>query len=92
MDEMWKFMFEQLFCDKTKLFYDVVVPEHRGNFAAYLPNPEMIKAGIPNPCGWGTGMEDAVITGSVMLSSAIDAFAVNKKKKQNNKLRTYSPA
>ena len=87
MDEMWKFMFEQLFCDKTKLFYDVVVPEHRGDFAAYLPNPEMIKAGIPNPCGWGTGMEDAMIIGSVMLSAAIDACAVNEKKETKQQIK-----
>lgn len=76
-DAIWAFMFDQLFCDKTKLFYDIVVPEHRGDFAAYLPSPEIIKAGFPNPCGWGTGMEDAMITGSVMLSAGIDAFAIN---------------
>lgn len=71
---MWDYMLDNLFCEKTNLFYDFIVPEKRGRFEEYLPSPELIRAQIPNPCGWGTGMEDGDITGGVMLGAAIDAF------------------
>lgn len=72
--ELWNYMFENLFCTKTKMFYDIVVAEHRGQFENYLPSLDMIRKGIPNPCGWGTGMEDCVINGSVMLDAMLDAY------------------
>lgn len=72
--ELWNYMFENLFCTKTKMFYDIVVAEQRGQFENYLPSLDMIRKGIPNPCGWGTGMEDCVSNGSVMLDAMLDAY------------------
>ncbi|MBR6719633.1 MAG: hypothetical protein IKL74_01840 [Clostridia bacterium] len=77
--KIWKYMMDNLFSDETKLFYDYIVPEKRGDFKNYLPSPEFIKKCIPSPTGWGTGMEDSVINGSVMLDSALLAYEVTKE-------------
>lgn len=72
--KIWDYMLTNLFCEKTNLFYDYIVPEKRGEFEKYLPIPEYIEKQIPNPCGWGTGMEDSMINGSVMLDAALLAY------------------
>ena len=56
-----------LFDSGTGLVYDYVtsrIPEQR---FAHLPAPEEIAAGFPNPCGWGTGMEDCALNGGFLL-------------------------
>ena len=60
---------EYLFCPDTGLIYDYRV-EGCGNGWHHLPTPADIAQNVPNPCGWGTGMEDSVLNGG----SAIDAL------------------
>ncbi len=76
--KIWNYMLSNLFSEKTNLFYDYIVPEKRGEFERYLPTPEYISKQIPNPCGWGTGMEDSMINGSVMLDAALLGFELTK--------------
>ena len=77
-EKIWKYMLDNLFSKETNLFYDYIVPEKRGDFSSYLPSVDLIKKGIPNPCGWGTGMEDSMINGSVMLEAALTGYNVTK--------------
>lgn len=58
-------IWEKLFCEKTSLFYDRICDEQ--NPFAHLPTPEEISKQFPNPCGWGTGMEDCSINAGHML-------------------------
>ena len=76
--KIWDYMIKNLFCEKTNLFYDYIVAEKRGEFEKYLPTPEYIEKQIPNPCGWGSGMEDSMINGSVMLDAALLGFELTK--------------
>ncbi len=73
------YLMSNLFCEETNLFYDYIVPEKRGDFKAYLPSLEYINKNIPNPCGWGTGMEDSMINGSVMLEAAVLGYELTKE-------------
>ena len=54
-DHIWK----KLFCAKTGLFYDRISPDD--DHFSHLPSVEEIARQFPNPCGWGTGMEDCSI-------------------------------
>ncbi len=63
------FIKEYFFCPDTGLIYDFRV-EGTGNAWHHLPTPKDIGRNAPNPCGWGTGMEDSVLNGG----SAIDAL------------------
>lgn len=63
------FIFNRFFCEKTGLIYDFLIDD--GNAWHHLPSPHEIKKQIPNPCGWGTGMEDSVLNGG----SVLDALA-----------------
>lgn len=74
----WDYLMDNLFCEKTSLFYDYIVEQHRGDFEKYLPTPDLIEKCVPNPCGWGSGMEDSMINGSCMLEAAIEAYILTK--------------
>lgn len=52
-----------LFVPETGQFYDYL---SEGELA-HLPYPAEIAAGFPNPCGWGTGMEDAMLHAGSMI-------------------------
>lgn len=73
-EPIWEYLLNTLYCPKTKLFYDYAVPGKIGKFEEYLPAPALIRAQIPNPCGWGTGMEDAMILGGVLLDALITCY------------------
>ena len=67
-------VFEQeYFLEEMKLIYDYRTSmEHEHRFD-HLPTPDEIAHRIPNPCGWGSGMEDSVISGGVALDMYLDA-------------------
>ena len=69
-----KKVFETEYYDsQMKLIYDYRSSlEHDKRFD-HLPTPEEIAQRRPNPCGWASGMEDAVINGGVALDMYIDA-------------------
>ena len=74
-DEIWELIFRDAWHAKTGLVYDFrtapgTAPD-TGGFFVHLPTPEEIARSYPNPCGWGTGMEDSMINGSLMLEAVI---------------------
>lgn len=74
-DTAWKTAFGRFFCPDTELFYEFVTDEDK-NAWHHLPSIEDIKASRPNPCGWGTGMEDASLNGGTALDGLISAHAL----------------
>lgn len=74
IDIAWNFVFESFYCEKTELIYDFLVDkQHPATFG--LPTPAEIQAQIPNPCGWGTGMEDSVLNGGSALDAVVAEYA-----------------
>ena len=65
----WNFIFDRFFCSKTHLLYDALKDDTSKAYD-FLPTPEQIQADYPNACGWGTGMEDSLLSGG----SAADAL------------------
>ena len=68
-DRIHDFLWGHLFSPETSLFYDYLTPD--GSFANALPTPEELALDIPNPCGWGTGMEDAMLIGGILLEAVV---------------------
>lgn len=67
MRVIWDYIQEQLFCPETNLFYDYITDREPSRRFRHLPTPAEIARQFPNPCGWGTGMEDCMLNaGSVM--------------------------
>lgn len=65
MEKMLSYLWNTLFCPETNLFYDRIRPgsDRFGD----LPSAEEIARQFPNPCGWGSGMEDCAMNGGHML-------------------------
>lgn len=72
-DRAWDILFTRFFCPETELFYDYVIDDD-GNAWHHLPTPKEINASIPNPCGWGTGMEDSSLNGGTLLDALVSAY------------------
>lgn len=72
----WNFIFDRFYCHDTGLIYDFLIDG--GNAWHHLPLPEDIKKCCPNPCGWGTGMEDCVLNGGSVLDAIVAEHAVTK--------------
>ena len=86
-EDIWSGLWNRLYLPRTKLIYDFVTstdPEHR--FDA-TPTPEEVARQYPNPCGWGTGMEDSAINGGAMLSVLCDRYAVTQESDLREKAR-----
>lgn len=60
----WERVWQSLFRPETGLFYDhlSVLPD-----LGHLPTPEEIARCFPNPCGWGTGMEDGMLSAGAAM-------------------------
>ena len=76
INRLWEYIFDVLFCEETNLIY-----EHRTSYAENgnvvdLPTSEAISIQMPNPCGWGTGMEDCATDAGIMLDAIINRYAV----------------
>ena len=69
----WNFA-ERLYHSETHLYYDYLASEDTDGATKHLPTLEEIKAQAPNPCGWGSGMEDSVLNGSNMLEAILATY------------------
>ncbi len=58
-------IFTAFYRPETCLFYDYRTAEGLG----HLPALEEIALQFPNPCGWGTGMEDSMLHAGAMLDA-----------------------
>ncbi|MDX9980521.1 MAG: hypothetical protein RBU25_10895 [Lentisphaeria bacterium] len=74
-ESAWRTVWQRFYDDRTALFYDFVSSYDEAHRFDHLPHPEEIARRVPNPNGWGTGMEDSTITGGVMLAAVCDRCA-----------------
>ena len=73
-EKIENYIWNNLFCDKTNLFYDFRTSKEKDANICALPTPELIRAQVPNPCGYSTGMEDSSLNGGIMLDATIAAY------------------
>ncbi len=78
VQQAWKVTWERFYLPRTHLFYDYLTSYDSGRELAHLPTPEEAQRQYPNECGYGTGMEDCMISAGVMLSLIVDRYAVTK--------------
>ncbi|MDR1201317.1 MAG: hypothetical protein LBL58_06775 [Tannerellaceae bacterium] len=78
INEAWEVAWERFYHPKTNLFYDYISSYEKGKELAHLPTLEEVSKQYPNPCGYGTGMEDCMIIGGVMLSTIVDMYEITK--------------
>jgi len=71
----WNTIFERFYCSDTNLLYDYVTDVSVNNWN-HLPTPQEINSCIPNPRGWGTGMEDSALNGGCLLEALVLAYSL----------------
>jgi len=76
MDQAWDVSWKRFYLPQTKLFYDYLSSYEPGRELAHLPTAHEVARQDPNECGYGTGMEDGMISAGVMLSLIVDRYAV----------------
>lgn len=81
----WDFIFDKLYYPKTHMIYDFLYGESIEKTKDFYPNSEEIKSSIPNPCGWGTGMEDSTLSLCTMLEAIENRYEATL----DNELKKY---
>ena len=74
----WNVVFDRFFYPPTNLIYDFLTADDLEGTFQNMVTPENIACNVPNPCGWGTGMEDSVLNGGSMLEAAIARYNATK--------------
>ena len=74
MEQAWNFVWDRLFDHRTGMFYNHLVGSEPDAATKYLPEPEMIRLLIPNPGGYGTGMEDCMLNAGIMMDAVISRY------------------
>ena len=74
----WDFVMNKLYHPDTHMIYDYLTKETAVASAEDYPTPEEIQICAPNPCGWGTGMEDSTLNLSSMTEAVLARYAVTK--------------
>ena len=85
INEAWQLLWEKFFSEKTSMIYDYLPDQGKDRFR-FLPTPAEIKKRAPNPCGWGTGMEDSMINGGAVMSMLCDMYECTL----NEELKRYA--
>ncbi len=78
MDQAWEVAWKRFFHPGTKLFYDYLSSYKTGRELAHLPRADEVARQYPNPYGYGTGMEDCMISAGIMLQMIVDRHSVTK--------------
>lgn len=86
ISKAWDVTWTRFYHPRTHLFYDYISSYEKGEELNHLPKAHEVKLQYPNPCGYGTGMEDCMILGGTMLNTLVDMYNVT----QNNALATKS--
>lgn len=76
MSVAWDMLWSRFRHPDTNLFYDFISSYEDGAYLDHLPTAEEVERQFPNPCGYGTGMEDSMILGGAILSMLTDRYAV----------------
>ncbi len=70
VERTWDFVWGRLFDGRTGMFYNHLAGED-AHGTKYLPPPELIQRQIPNPGGYGTGMEDCMLNAGMMMDAVV---------------------
>lgn len=65
IDKAWNHIAKRLLHEKTNLIYDHILKD------SDFPTPEETRLSYPNPCGYGTDMEDSMINAGTMLDACL---------------------
>ena len=76
MGHAWRVTWDRFFLEETNQFYDYLTRYDSGRELEHLPKVEEVQSQTPNDCGYGTGMEDCMISAGVLLSMIVDRYAV----------------
>jgi hypothetical protein len=76
MKQAWDVSLERYYHPRTKLFYDYITSYEKGKWLSHLPTADEVSRLYPNEYGYGTGMEDCMISAGVMLDMVADKYAV----------------
>lgn len=82
MNDVFVFIKDLLFLEKTGLIYDHIIKDREEEF----PTAAEIASAFPNPCGYATGMEDGMINGGTML----DACLIKYKNENDNSAAEFA--
>ncbi|MEZ6048774.1 MAG: hypothetical protein R3C11_24985 [Planctomycetaceae bacterium] len=74
----WEVTWSRFYREDTHLFYDYLSSYEPGKELAHLPGIEEIRQQKPNECGYGTGMEDGMISAGVIMSLVLDKYELTK--------------
>jgi hypothetical protein len=73
-EQAWTVSWARYFRPETNLFYDHIFGKDPAHSQDHLPTVEEVQRNYPNPCGWGTGMEDSAISAGVWMATICDRF------------------
>jgi hypothetical protein len=76
VDRAWQVTWTRFYREETHLLYDYLTSYEPGRELALLPTAAEVARQYPNPCGYGTGMEDCMISAGLAMSLVLDRFAV----------------
>lgn len=74
-ERAWNAAWTKFYSPQTQLFYDFIESYEPGKTLDHLPTADEISRLDPNPCGYGTAMEDCAISGGILLTALVDRFA-----------------
>jgi hypothetical protein len=80
VEQAWRASWTKFYSPRTRQFYDYLTSYLPGRELAHLPTAEEVARQHPNPYGYGTGMEDCMISAGVMLDTLVDRYAVTGRK------------
>jgi CubicO group peptidase (beta-lactamase class C family) len=86
-EHAWKVTWERFYLPGTHLLYDYLTSYEPGRGLAHLPTADEVARQVPNECGYGTGMEDGMISAGVMLDLLVDRYAVTKEEALRERAR-----
>ena len=84
----WDVSWARFYRPETKQFYDYLTSYEPGRGLAHLPTAAEASRQFPNPYGYGTGMEDCMISAGVMLSMIVDRHAVTGEEMLRERARS----
>ena len=67
-------VWSRFYSPQTDQFYDYLTSYEEGKGLAHLPKPDEVARQYPNDCGYGTGMEDCMISAGIMMTAVLSRY------------------
>lgn len=78
VESAWRATWTRFYKSETNQFYDYLTSYEPEEGLAHLPTADEVGRQFPNKFGYGTGMEDCMISAGVMLDMIADRHAVTR--------------